>query len=307
MKKSKASYEDLADKLEKTKSNKNFEEDKRFYYPELDKSKNGFAIIRFLPSPEGEELPWVKRYSHGFKDVGGWYIEECPTTVSKDCPVCKANSALVSEHGSWNDTPMDVKTVVRNRKRKLQYIANVYVVQDSKNPENEGQVRLFKFGMKIFDKLMTAVKPEFEDESPIDPFDLWSGANFKLKIRKVENMVNYDKSEFEEASQLLATDKELEAVWKSQHSLTAFVADGQYKDFADLEKHRARVVGGTVNEDTAESRTEDEPSVGSSASEKFGGSDDVADSKVEESTETAEASGEADDTMEYFQNLANED
>lgn len=307
MKKSKSSYEDLAEKLEKTKSNKNYTEDERFYYPERDKAKNGFAIIRFLPAPGDEELPWVKRYSHGFKDVGGWYIEECATTIGEECPVCKANSALVNEHGSWNDTPAPVKAIVRARKRKLQYYANIYVVQDSKNPENEGTVRLFKFGMKIFDKLMSAVKPEFEDETPIDPFDLWKGANFKLKIRVVDNMTNYDKSEFEEASQLLPTDKELEAVWNSQYSLTKFVDKDQYKEYNELEKRRARVVGGTVNEDTAEDRTEEAASSGNSAQDKFGGSDNTEDSAVEASDETVEASGGEDDTMAYFQGLADQD
>jgi len=307
MKKSKSSYEDLAEKLEKTKSNKNYTEDERFYYPERDKAKNGFAIIRFLPAPDGEELPWVKRYSHGFKDVGGWYIEECATTIGEECPVCKANSLLVSEHGSWNDTPAPVKAIVRARKRKLQYYANIYVVQDSKNPENEGQVRLFKFGMKIFDKLMSAVKPEFEDESPIDPFDLWSGANFKLKIRVVDKMTNYDSSEFEATSQLLPTDKELEAVWKSQHSLTKFVEKDQYKEYNELEKRRARVVGGTVNEDTAEDRTEDAASVGNSAQDKFGGDNDAKTEEVSGSSDTAEAGADGDDTMSYFQELADQD
>ena len=184
----------------------------KFWKPEVDKSGNGMATLRFLPAAEadGEDaLPWVKIFSHGFQGPGGWLIDNCLTTLNKQCPICEHNSAL------WQSGIEANKDVVRKQKRKLNYIANVYIVSDPKHPENEGKVFLFRFGKKIFDKLSEAMTPEFEDETPINPFDLWKGANFKLKIRKVDGYQNYDKCEFDSPSALLEDDEELEKIWNS--------------------------------------------------------------------------------------------
>ena len=179
-------------------------EDDRLWKPELDKTGNGFAVIRFLPAPEGEELPWAKMYSHAFQGPGGWYIENSLTTVGQKDPVSEYNREL------WNTGTETNKETVRKQKRKLSYYSNIYVVKDPVNPQNEGKVFLFKYGKKIFDKVMASMQPEFEDETPINPFDFWQGANFKLKIRKVDGYWNYDKSEFESVSPLLDDDDALE-------------------------------------------------------------------------------------------------
>jgi hypothetical protein len=212
----------------------------KFWRPEVDKAGNGHAIIRFLPaSPaDGEDgLPWVKIFGHGFQGPGGWLIDNCLTTKNQQCPVCEHNSTL------WNSGIEANKEIVRKQKRKLNYIANVYIVSDPKHPENEGKVMLFKFGKKIFDKITEAMNPQFEDESPINPFDLWKGANFKLKIRKVEGYQNYDKSEFESASALLNDDDELEKVWKSQYALSDLVADKEFKTYDALKDRLEKVLG----------------------------------------------------------------
>ncbi len=190
--------------------------DERLWKPELDTSGNGYAVIRFLPAIEGEDLPWVKLFSHAFQGpTGQWYIENSRTTlgrgdVGKD-PVSEYNSSL------WNSGVETDKEIARKQKRKLSYYSNIYVVSDSKNPHNEGKVFLFRYGKKIFDKLMAAMQPEFEDESPINPFDFWKGANFKLKIRKVDGYWNYDKSEFEAPSAILDDDSAIERIWKEQY------------------------------------------------------------------------------------------
>jgi hypothetical protein len=211
-----------------------------FWKCEVDKAGNGMATIRFLPSSEkdGEDgLPWVKIFSHGFQGPGGWLIDNCLTTKDQKCPVCEHNSTL------WNSGIEANKDVVRKQKRKLNYIANVYIVSDPKHPENEGQVKLFKFGKKIFDKITEAMNPQFEDETPINPFDLWKGANFKLKIRKVEGYQNYDKSEFESPSALLSDDEELEKIWKSEFSLVEMIADKEFKSYDTLKQRLDKVLG----------------------------------------------------------------
>jgi hypothetical protein len=211
-----------------------------FWKPEVDKAGNGMATIRFLDvSPEdGEDsLPWVKIFSHGFQGPGGWLIDNCLTTNNHKCPVCEHNSAL------WNSGVEANKEIVRKQKRKLNYVANVYIVSDPKNPENEGQVKLFKFGKKIFDKITEAMNPAFEDEKAINPFDYWTGANFKLKIRKVDGYQNYDKSEFESPSPLFKDDAKIEKVWKSQHSLKLLVDEKEFKSYEDLKSRLDKVLG----------------------------------------------------------------
>ena len=204
--------------------------DERFWKPELDKSGNGYAVIRFLPAPDGEELPWAKVYSHAFQGPGGWYIENSLTTLGKDDPLGEYNREL------WNSGDEDLKNQVRKQKRKLSYYANVYIVKDPANPENEGQVKIFRFGKKIYDMIMEAVNgDELEGREGINPFDFWSGANFKLRAKKVAGYPNYDSSEFQDPSTLEdLDDAQLESIWKRQHSLQALVAEDQFKSYEQL-------------------------------------------------------------------------
>jgi hypothetical protein len=211
--------------------------DERFWKPEMDKTGVGSAVIRFLPAPDNEDLPWVKLYSHAFQGPGGWYIENSLTTLGQKDPISEHNREL------WNTGTEANKEIVRKQKRKLSYYSNIYVVKDPAHPENEGKVFLFKFGKKIFDKILNAMQPEFEDEEPINPFDFWGGANFRLKIRKVEGYWNYDKSEFDSASALMDDDDALEALWKKEYSLSAIVAADQFKSYEDLEKRLKMVLG----------------------------------------------------------------
>lgn len=212
--------------------------DDRLWKPDLDKSGNGFAVIRFLPAPEGEDMPWAKVWSHAFQDKGGWYIENSLTTIGKKDPVGELNREL------WNSGRDSDKEIARKQKRKLSYYANIYVVSDPAHPENEGRVFLYKFGKKIFDKLMEAMQPAFADETPINPFDLWAGADFKLKIRKVEGFWNYDKSEFSSASTLGGfDDDDLEKIWKQEYSLSEFTDAKNFKTYEELENRLNMVLG----------------------------------------------------------------
>jgi hypothetical protein len=210
--------------------------DDRYWQPEVDKAGNGYAIIRFLPAPVNEELPWVRIWNHGFQGPGGWYIENSLTTLNQTDPVAEYNSKL------WNSGNDKDKEIARKQKRRLNYIANIYVVKDPAHPENEGKVFLYKFGKKIFDKINEKMNPEFEDEKPTNPFDLWAGANFKLKIRKVEGYRNYDKSEFDEPAPLLDDDDDMEAIWKTQFSLAELVAADKFKSYDELKKRLEKVL-----------------------------------------------------------------
>ncbi len=211
--------------------------DDRLWKPEMDKSGNGYAVIRFLPAPDGEDLPWVKLFSHAFQGPGGWYIENSLTTIGQKDPLGELNREL------WNSGNEKDKDTVRKQKRKLSFYANIYVVKDPANPQNEGGVFLYKFGKKIFDKIMDVMQPEFEDETPINPFDFWAGANFKLKLQKKDGFWNYDKSEFDTPGPLLDDDDALEAIWKKEYSLQAFVAADQFKSYDDLKKRLGYVLG----------------------------------------------------------------
>ena len=216
-------------------------DDTRFWQPEVDKAGNGMAIIRFLPSPaiDGDDaLPWVRVFTHGFQGPGGWFIDNCLTTLNDKCPVCEHNSTL------WNSGIEANKDVARKQKRKLTYMTNILIVSDPSNPSNEGQVRLFKFGKKIFDKINEAMNPEFADETPINPFDLWEGANFKLKIRNVEGYRNYDKSEFADQSALFeGDDAKLEDLWKREFGIKEFSEKKQFKSYEQLKTRLDKVLG----------------------------------------------------------------
>ena len=211
--------------------------DDRVWKLECDKSGNGYAVIRFLPAPNGEDLPFVKLYSHAFQGSGGWYIENSLTTMNQKDPVSELNSEL------WNNGTDAGKELARKQKRKLTYVSNIYVVKDPTNPDNEGKVFLYKFGKKIFDKITSAMQPEFQDETPIDPFDFWQGANFKLKAKNVAGYRNYDSSEFAVQSALLDDDDAMEAVWKKQYSLAELVAADQFKTYDELKKRLDYVLG----------------------------------------------------------------
>ena len=227
----------LVKEVEKMNNNGSGSSDERFWKLECDKSGNGYAVIRFLPAPNGEDLPFVKLYSHAFQGPGGWYIENSLTTLGQKDPVSEYNSML------WNNGTDAGKDAARKQKRKLTYISNIYVVKDPANPQNEGKVMLYKYGKKIFDKLTAAMQPEFEDEEAIDPFDFWQGANFKLKAKNVAGYRNYDSSEFARQEPLLDDDDAMEAIWKKQYSLQEFVAADQFKDYDVLKKRLDYVLG----------------------------------------------------------------
>jgi hypothetical protein len=230
----------LSKAIEKLNTSESPTKEDNFWKPEVDKAGNGYAVIRFLPQPsvDGDDaLPWAKVFNHGFQGPGGWYIENSLTTLGQKDPVSEYNSQL------WNSGIEANKEVARKQKRRLSYIANIYVVEDSKNPQNEGKVFLYKFGKKIFDKITEAMNPAFEDEKAVNPFDLWQGANFKLKIRKVEGYQNYDKSEFESASPLLSDDDKLEAIWKQEYSLKEFLAPENFKSYDELKARLDKVLG----------------------------------------------------------------
>ena len=218
----------------------------KFWKPTRDKAGNGFAVIRFLPAPQGEEMPFVRLWDHGFQGPTGlWYIENSLTTLNQDDPVSEFNSKL------WNSGVESDKDQARKQKRRLKYTANIYVVKDSGNPENEGKVFLYQFGKKLFDKLNDLMNPTFEDEDPVNPFDLWEGANFRLKIRQFEGYPNYDKSEFDPAAPLSDDDAELERIWGEQHSLEEIVSEKNFKSYAELKTKLYRVLDLQNDEPTA--------------------------------------------------------
>lgn len=284
--------------------------DDRLWKPEMDKTGNGYAVIRFLPAPDGEELPWAKLYSHAFQGPGGWYIENSLTTIGGKDPLGEYNREL------WNSGRDEDKDTVRKQKRKLSYYANIYVVQDKANPQNEGKVFLYKFGKKIFDKIMEAMQPEFEDETPINPFDFWTGANFKLKLKKVAGYWNYDSSEFDRPSPLLDDDDALEQIWKQQYSLEAETAADKFKTYEQLETRLNMVLGkkspaqrvqeteteydGYRQEDTS---VEDELRRSAAQAQNTFNSPDITPSAP---APVVSQSEDEDDALAYFQKLASE-
>ena len=271
----------LVKEVEKT--NKVSNGDERLWKPEVDKAGNGYAVIRFLPAPDGEDLPWVKMYSHAFQGPGGWYIENSLTTLNQKDPCSEFNTSL------WNSGVESDKQIARNQKRKLAFYSNIYVVKDPANPENEGKVFLYKFGKKIFDKIMGAMQPEFEDESPLNPFDFWQGADFKVKIKKVAGYWNYDSSEFAAAAPLLKDDDALESIWKKEYSLSEIVAADQFKTYDELKKRLESVL--RLNQTTVTSPVLDEEAE----------LEDLSEGRTPEANSPAE-----DDALSYFQKLAEE-
>ena len=282
--------------------------DERLWKPELDKSGNGYAVIRFLPAPDGEEMPWAKVWSHAFKGPGGqWYIENSLTTLGKDDPVGELNREL------WNSGRDSDKEIARAQKRKLSYYSNIYVVSDSAHPENEGKVFLYKFGKKIFDKLVEAMQPAFADETPIDPFNFWTGADFKLKIRKVDGYWNYDKSEFAAPGTLgNFDDDKLESIWKQGYSLAEFEDAKNFKSYEQLQARLNLVLGKNAAPARIDESLEDE----SEGRGSFNSPDIMASNQpdwgaeVKDFREKAVASSpvqDEDDTLSYFAKLAEEE
>jgi hypothetical protein len=279
LKKKSSSIDKLTKELGKLKGTSS--KDERFWQPEVDKAGNGYAVIRFLDAPfvDGEDaMPWVQIFNHGFQGPGGWLIENCLTSINKPCPVCEHNSSL------WNSGIESNKDIVRKQKRKLSYVANILVVKDSANPSNDGKVFLYKFGKKIFDKIQAMLEPEFEDESAVNPFNFWEGANFKLKIRMVEGYRNYDKSEFDSPSPLSDDDAEIERVWKEAYSLVEFLNPKEFMPYDELKAKLNRVLslaGATKARTVEEDSGDDEPVIAGDSN-----------------------SGDEDDTLEFFRKLA---
>ena len=270
--------------------------DDTMWKPELDKTGNGYAVVRFLPTPDGEEMPWVSYFDHGFQGPGGWYIEKSLTTLNKQDPVSEYNSQL------WNTGIEANKEIARKQKRRLHYMSNVYVVSDPKNPDNEGKVFKYRYGKKIFEALKEAISPAFEDEKAINPFDLRDeGANFKIKIRKVDGYWNYDKSEFDSQAPLFDDEQKLVDVVNNLHSLSGIIAPSEFKSYEELKEKLDRVLGltGAVTNSTAESVADDMEELPWS---------DVNTSPVAEEPVVASAESapqvEEDDAMDYFKKLA---
>ena len=261
--------------------------DERFWKPTQDKAGNGYAVIRFLPAKEGEDLPWVRYWDHGFKgQTGLWYIENSLTTINQPDPVSEMNTLL------WNSGREEDKATARERKRRLHYVSNILVISDSSNPASEGKVFLYRFGKKIFDKIMDAMQPQFADESPVNPFDFWEGADFKLKIRKVDGWTNYDASEFSAVSALAdGDDSALEEVYKKEYALSEFTSPENYKSYDELKAKLNRVLGvdaGLTAAATAPATATSNVTMNSAPEVQ------------------PESSSEEDDTLSYFAKLANE-
>ena len=261
-------------------------EDERFWKAELDKSGSGYAVIRFLPSPENEDMPYVRVFNHGFQGPGGWYIENSLTTIGQKDPLAEYNSTL------WNSGIEANKEIARKQKRRLTYFSNIYVAEDKANPQNEGKVFLFRYGKKIFDMVSSMANPEFEDETQVDVFNLWDGANFKLKIRKLDGYSNYDKSEFITAAPLSDDDDKMETIWKSQHSLDEFTDEKNFKSFDDLKSRLDTVLGNVP------SPAMSAPSSVEELSAPFDGGRPI--------TSTPSSTGEtsSDENLDYFKKLA---
>ena len=289
--------ERLMKKVEKLNEKGN-NTDERLWKPAVDKAGNGYAVIRFLPAHANCELPWTQVWSHAFQGTGGWYIENSLTTIGKDDPVGELNRSL------WNSGRESDKDIARKQKRKLSYYANVYVVKDSSNPENEGQVKLYKFGKKIFDKITAAMQPEFDDEEAINPFDFWKGANFKLKIKQVAGFWNYDSSEFSKSEALLDDDDKLEEIYNKIYDLSEFTAPDQFKTYEELKSRLDSVLARKAVVVPTQSVDEELEDLSEGLNRPSSAElDEISNLSA---AATASTDEEEDDALSYFQKLAEE-
>jgi len=281
--------DELNKKLASVSGNDNKGSDDRFWSPTVDKAGNGYAVIHFLPPPPNEDVPFIRMFDHGFQGPGGWYIENSLTTLGKNDPVSEYNTKL------WNSGVEANKEIARKQKRRLHFISNIYIVEDTGNPDNKGKVFLFKYGKKIFDKLNDAMNPQYPDDEAVNPFDLWAGANFKLKIRNVEGYRNYDKSEFDKAVPLKDDDSELESIWKSEHSLQAFLEPSNFKSYDELKAKLNKV----LDEDSGFSRST------KAIDEDLPWNEEVAAPKQKEiaAPKISAIDDEDDESLEFFKSL----
>lgn len=303
LKNSRGGFEKLREQV-KNLGSKNYEKDETYWQPTVDKAGNGFAVIRFLPAPPNEDLAFVQLYSHGFKNPknGRWYIQNSRTTIGEADPVSDLNTQL------WNNGTEAGKAQARNQKRKLHFISNILVVKDPANPENEGKVFRFKYGRKIFDKINDKLNPQYEGDEGFNPFDPWEGADFKLKIRKVDDQRNYDNSEFAQQSEI-GTDEEIEEIWKRQYSLAEIIAPSNFKSYEELKKNLDFVLSGSSpakkldededNDDSGPTEEEDTITQRSKPTQPA--------KSVRQSSKPAAVTDEDDEDLSYFQNLADDE
>lgn len=298
--KSQANIESMVKELEKLNKNSDSYKDDRFWQVTKDKTGNGYAIIRFLPPAEGEDVPWVRIWSHGFKGSdGSWYIENCPTTLNGQCPVCQANSKL------WNSGLESDKIIARDRKRKLRYVSNIYVVSDPANPENNGKVFLFSYGQKIFDKIQQIIKPENPAKKPANPLDFWTGRDFELTVKTVQSYPNYDSSVFGDVSALLnGDDVKLQELWSKQYKLSELVTPDKFKPFAELQEKFNKVANSSGVYPDPSARVS---SAAPSPAAKSVSSVNVSKPPFEANKRTTPATTDSDDPMDYFKQLSQED
>jgi hypothetical protein len=296
LKKGRSNFARLAEELEKTQSPQQTTSniDDRFWKPTIGKDGNSYAVIRFLPPADGEDIPWVRVFNHGFKGPGGWLIDNCLTTINKQCPVCESNTEL------WNTGSQDNQNLARDRKRKLKFLSNIYVVKDPANPDNEGKVFLYSYGKKIFDKLNEAMNPHFEDEARYNPFDFWDGANFKLKYRTVDGYGNYDKSEFDSQAPLVDDDSELETIYNQLYSLQEFVSEEKFKSYEQLKERLDRVLG------LQQSAVSVETDFVSDDSSYYTEPTQTKSAPAPEPKSVSYDEDEEDDSISYFERLADE-
>ena len=296
-----SNYQSLASEMDKMAKKSESYKDDRMWKADTDKTGNGYAEIRFLPAPDGEDLPWARIWNHGFRGPGGWYIENSLTTIGLKDPVSEMNSQL------WASGSDDDKKIARDRKRKLSYISNILVVSDPKNPQNEGKVFLFRYGKKIFEKIQEAMNPQFQDEKPMNPFDFWNGATFKLKIRQVEGYTNYDRSEFAAPSAVLGgDDAALEKLWKKEFSLKEFTDPKSFKTYEELKTRLRDVLGDNIRASTSENAYK-----GGAEKASFDDEDvaPVVKKAAPQSKKPVKESTDDDteDALSYFEKLASED
>lgn len=300
-KSSSKSFEKINQELSKLTQKSYSNDDNEYWKPTIDKAGNGYAVIRFLPEAEGEDIPFVMTWDHGFQGPGGWYIENSLTTLGKDDPVSEYNSKL------WNvssDDNSPERKQARAQKRRLSYHSNIYVVKDSGNPENEGKVFKYKYGKKIFDKIKDAMHPEFEGEEAINPFDMWTGADFKLKIRKVEGYRNYDKSEFDAPAAISDDDDVLENIYNSLYKLQPLLDEKNFKTYDELKAKLYRVLGETPGASTAD-QAKDTPREESYSAGKTAAPAKEAPEADSTPPFSVDSDGD-DDDLDFFKKIAEE-